>query len=116
MPDDFPDKRVILFFALYGHLRAGGLRVAAIRARFAQIEHIDSLVAPYFGPIPSFEQRTFCLNQHNALEQIPPQVVVRPIPTFRCPPGRNPHDFISEQTWQGLEGDAGVVDIISTAG
>lgn len=47
MPDDFPDKRVILFFALCGHLRAGGLRVAAIRARFAQIEHIDSLVAPY---------------------------------------------------------------------
>jgi hypothetical protein len=37
---------------------------------------------------------------------------VKAIPTFRNPAGRDPRDFISEQIWKGLAGDAGVVDII----
>lgn len=58
------------------------------------------------------EQYKFCKTQCDSLAHIPPSVNVKAIPTFRNPAGRDPRDFISEQIWKGLAGDAGVVDII----
>ncbi|POY76062.1 hypothetical protein BMF94_0785 [Rhodotorula taiwanensis] len=112
MPDDFHDKRMIMYCALYAHLRAGGLRVSAIRSRIAAIQHCDSKVSPCFGPLPEFEASTFCITQHEAVAGLPAHVTVKAIPTFRCPPGRDPRDFISEATWAGYPGDAGVADIV----
>ncbi|GAA5979714.1 hypothetical protein JCM10908_003017 [Rhodotorula pacifica] len=113
MPDDFHDKSTMMWIALYNHLRAGGLRVAAIRDRVAAAERVDAILEPYFGlDSHQTEQYKFCKTQCDALAQIPPSVSVKPIPTFRNLPGRDPRDFISEKIWQGLAGDAGVVDIV----
>lgn len=134
MPDDFHDKRMIMYCALYAHLRAGGLRVSAIRSRIAAIQHCDSKVSPCcehdfsvdasarrpltqphdvtVGPLPEFEASRFCITQHEAVAGLPAHVTVKAIPTFRCPPGRDPRDFISEATWAGYPGDAGVADIV----
>lgn len=47
MPDDFHDKPGLMWIALYYHLRAGGLRVAAIRDRVAAAERVEAILEPY---------------------------------------------------------------------
>ncbi|GAA5881167.1 hypothetical protein JCM3774_003994 [Rhodotorula dairenensis] len=73
MPDDYHGKGLMLWCALYAHLRAGGLRVAAIRDRFAAAERVDAIVEPYFGlPSNDSEQYKFCQTQTHSLGHIPP--------------------------------------------
>ncbi|GAA5954373.1 hypothetical protein JCM8115_004566 [Rhodotorula mucilaginosa] len=89
MPDDFHDKPGLMWIALYYHLRAGGLRVAAIRDRVAAAERVEAILEPYFGrDSRKTEQYKFCKTQCDSLAHIPPSI------------------------WKGLAGDAGVVDII----
>ncbi|GAA5979711.1 hypothetical protein JCM10908_003016 [Rhodotorula pacifica] len=115
MADDFVDKRIMLYDALYGYLRAGGLTVREVRERVAEAEHVDAIVTPYFGPIAEgFEQRTFSRNLCDGIADLPAHVVLRPVPTLRCPIGQDAQQYITAEIWEGTTGDADIVDILGS--